>query len=256
MMTGRNKKQDIYTMKFSDILNQSGEQKEELQLLSKVDPTRRLEYDLLDRDGIWQLEAEEDKKCPGRNNASRRRRLSFSLAVRKGRFARYNLLIGSRYGVWSAAERRFIKRTNFYHYHQLTQGIKDVRLAYTVLLFDGFYDVCGIPGFLYKLLICPRRTVQVLCAVLFYYHVFMVKNRHMECWPADVHGKDRREELSSLRHRLVDVYRRRMTPAQKQRVLVIYEHQSRDIKFGLVFFFLVLPVLFVIIAWLLSYYYW
>jgi hypothetical protein len=75
----------------------------------------------------------------------------------------------------------------------------------------------------------------------------------MECWPADMGGKDRRDELSSVRHRLMDVYRRRMTPAQKQRVLVIYERHSRDLRFALGFILLVPLVLFVIIAWLLKY---
>ncbi|CAM0909436.1 unnamed protein product [Alopecurus aequalis] len=225
---------------------------EELQLLSTVDPTSRLEYELLDRYETWQLE-DEDKQGPGRNNASHRRRLSFSLAVRKGRFARYSLLIGSRYGIWSAADRRFIKRTNFYHYHHLTLGIRDLRQVYKFVLFDGFYDVRSFPGFLCKLFVRPRHTVQIMRALLFYYHVFMAKDRHMECWPADVHGKDRREELSFLRHRLVDVYQRRMTPAQRQRVQVIYEDLFRRIRIGLGFIFVMLLVLFVIIAWLLNY---
>ncbi|CAM0909438.1 unnamed protein product [Alopecurus aequalis] len=217
---------------------------EELQLLSTVDPTSRLEYELLDRNGIWQLE-EEDKQGPGRNKASRRRRLSFSLAVRKGRFARYNLLIGSRYGVWSVADHRFIKRTNFYHYHHLTRGIRDVRQVYSILLAYGFRDVLSFPGF---------RAAQIVYVMMFYYHVFMAKDRQMECWPADVHGKDRREELSSLRHRLVDVYQRRMTPAQRQRVQGIYERRFRDIRHGLGFIFLLLLVLSVVIAWLLKYF--
>ena len=226
---------------------------DELQLLSTVDPTSRLEYELLDRYGTWKLE-DEDKQGPGRNKASRRRRLSFSLAVRKGRFARYSLLIGSRYGVWSVTDHRFIKRTNFYHYHHLTRGIRDVEKVYSIVILDGFYDVRSALGLLYKLLVRPRRAVQIMRALCFYYHVFMAKDRHMECWPADVHGKDRRDELSSLRHRLVDVYQRRMTPAQRQRVMVIYERQSRDIKFSLGFIFMVLLVFFVIIAWLLNYY--
>jgi hypothetical protein len=44
-----------------------------------------------------------------------------------------------------------------------------------------------------------------------------------------------------------------MTPAQKQRVLVIYEKQTRDMRLGFIFIFVVLLVLFVIIAWLLNY---
>ncbi|XP_051198600.1 uncharacterized protein [Lolium perenne] len=253
MVTGRSKEHSIFAMRFSAMINQSRKKTDELHLLSAVDLTSRLEYDLLDTQGAWQLE-DEDKKDPGRSSTSRRRRrLSFSLAVRKGRFARYSLLIGSRYGVWSAAERRFIKRTNFYHYHHITQGIRDVRMAYSAVILDGFYGVRSTLGFLCKLLVNPRRAVRIMRALLFYYHVFMAKDRRMECWPTDVHGKDRRDELSSVRHRLVDVYQRRMTPAQRQRVLVIYERHSRDLRFALGFILLVPLVLFVIIAWLLKY---
>lgn len=261
MVTGRNKEHSIFAMRFSAMINQPNKQTDELHLLSAVDLTSRLEYDLLDTQGAWELE-NEDKQDPVRSNTSRRRRrLSFSLAVRKGRFARYSLLIRSRYGVWSAAERRFIKRTNFYHYHHITQGIRDVRLAYSVVIVAGFYGLRrhSTLGFLCKLLckllVNPRRAVQIMRALLFYYHVFMAMDCRMECWPADMGGKDRRDELSSVRHRLMDVYRRRMTPAQKQRVLVIYERHSRDLRFALGLIFMVPLVLFVIIAWLL-YYYW
>lgn len=236
-------------MGLSNMINQSNKQMEELQLLSTVDPTGRLEYELLDRDGERRSE-EEDKQDPGR-----RCRLSFSLAVRKGRFARYSLLIGSRYGVWSAAERRFIKRTNFYHYHHITQGIRDAREFYVGVFMDGFYNIHTVPALLYKFLfVHPRRAVQIIRALLFYYHVFLAKNHHMECWPDDLHGKDRREELTSMRHRLVDVYWRRMSPAQRRRVLVTYQRDRRDLIcfFGLIF--LVMLMLFAIIAWLLNYY--
>lgn len=254
-VTGRNKEHNIFAMRFSAMINQSNKQTDELHLLSAIDLTSRLEYDLLDTQGAWELE-DEDKQDPGRSNSSHRhRRLSFSLAVRKGQFARYSLLIGSRYGVWSTAERRFIKRTNFYHYHHITQGIRDVRMAYSVVIVAGFYGVRrrSTLGFLCKLLVSPRRAVQIMRALLFYYHVFMAMDCRMECWPADMGGKDRRDELSSVRHRLVDVYRRRMTPAQRQRVLVIYKRHSRDLRFALGFIFLVPLVLFVIIAWLLNY---
>jgi hypothetical protein len=128
-----------------------------------------------------------------------------------------------------------------------------MRQTYSIILFDGFYDVRGFLGFLYKLLVCPRRVLQVMRALLLYYHVFIAKANRMECWPANVHGKDRREELTSLRHKLVDMDQRLMTPAQKQRVLVIYEKQTRDMRLGFIFIFVVLLVLFVIIAWLLNY---
>ncbi|CAM0909431.1 unnamed protein product [Alopecurus aequalis] len=226
---------------------------EELQLLSTVDPTRRLEYELLDKGGTWLLEDEAKRRKKGNR---RRCRLSFALAVRKGRFARYSLLIGSRYGMWSAAEGRFIKRTNMYHYHYLTKGIRDVRDLYLAVLFDAF-DVRSFSGFLYKLFVVNccrrRRTALILRALWFYHHAFMSKDRRMECWHDDVYGgEDKREELSSLRHRLVDVYRRRMADAQRRRVLVMYQRDRRDIWCCLGFIFLVM-VLFVIIVRLLNY---
>jgi hypothetical protein len=227
---------------------QSDIQMDELQLLSTVDPTRRLEYDLLDAGMTWRLE-ERAKQC-------RRRRLSFALAVRKGRSARYSLLIGSRYGVWSVAERRFIRTTNLYHYHCLTQGIRDVREIYLAVLFDPF-DVRSFAGFLYKVFVVNcyrRRTALILRAQWFYYHAFMVKDRRMECWHDDVYGgEDKREEMSSLRHRLVDVYRRRMTPAQRQRALVMYQRDRRDISCFLGFILLVLLALFAFVVRLLNY---
>ncbi|XP_024312540.1 uncharacterized protein LOC112269742 [Brachypodium distachyon] len=193
----------------------------ELQLLSTVDPTTPMEDELfLD---IFRIRRQQEERGLQRRRRYRRR-LSFALAVRQGRFARYSLLIRSRYGVWSAAERRFIRKTNFYHYHHLTKGIRDLRELYHAARSD-VGAVSRFREFLYRLLVVNLR--RAMLAESLYYYAFLLKDRRMEWWPDEYGGEAKREELSLLRHAVADAYLRRVTVAQRLRVRAAYKRDLR-----------------------------